>query len=100
MSDELKPILKSGKALKELIRFANRQAGRPEDYTGPGEWMTIESAPKDGTAILVCGGLMPEPFVAEWDDRQQYWKSTACIEQYYGSRDATHWMPLPDPPFE
>lgn len=62
------------------------------------DWQPIETSPRDGTSILICGGLMPDPFVAEWDDRQKYWKSASCIDQYYGSHDATHWMPLPDPP--
>jgi len=75
------------------------------------EWMPIESAPKDGTSVLVCWAG------ADWDNSM----AVAYYEEGYSSyvdsakgvnwRDGgdlgcggmigampTHWQPLPDPP--
>ena len=62
------------------------------------DWQPIETAPKDGTSILVCDKGHYYPFVAEWNEQEKYWRSTSCIDQYFGIADATHWMPLPEPP--
>ncbi len=58
-------------------------------------WKPIETAPKDGTSILVCCeiGFM---YVAHWNGK--LWLSDACADSYFGADDATHWMPLPAPP--
>ena len=63
-------------------------------------WQPIETAPRDGTEILVYTDR-PKFFIVipefEGDDPQQYtWKERA------GSYNicATHWMPLPSPPKE
>lgn len=67
------------------------------------QWRTIDSAPKDGTVILLYVGIFGHDYAsAFWND--DYWD--------IGSRDAadardkwnfefgspTHWMPLPEPP--
>jgi hypothetical protein len=53
-------------------------------------WQPIETAPRDGTVILVYApGLFQ---TAAWVDG--YW-TTAC-ENWLD--DVTHWMPLPEPP--
>lgn len=60
--------------------------------TRPDQWQPIETAPKDGTAIIVGGGT------AEWNPNQYGWFShqgQAIIEW-----EVTHWMPLPEPPKE
>jgi hypothetical protein len=63
-------------------------------------WQPIETAPKDGTAVLVYNPKIyrTSQFVARWDDHDQYWQSVACVDDYYGSSEVTHWMPLPAPP--
>ena len=64
------------------------------------EWRTIDSAPKDGSAILMFGRL-------RGNQRQKYvvgyWQDRSCGEWVsspgqYQARQITHWMPLPDPP--
>jgi len=70
------------------------------------EWQPIETAPKDGTCILVIndnkGGYYTEPFaigVAAYEGsyKTRAWYSQACCDgvSYF---TPTHWMPLPEAP--
>jgi hypothetical protein len=70
------------------------------------EWRPIETAPKDGTAILIWptkrefnqrnDNLIS--YVVRWNDREQGWIEAEGEE--YDSFSPTHWMPLPEPPTE
>lgn len=63
------------------------------------EWQPIETAPVDGSLILICGFGTKGYFVADakfdgewmmfdqWDDSY----SAPCLQ-------CSHWMPLPEPP--
>ena len=57
--------------------------------TAPSGWQPIETAPKDGTPILVFdeGAICIATFA---DD---YWWDNGAM-----TIPPTHWMPLPDPP--
>lgn len=66
------------------------------------KWQPIETAPKDGTLILIYekGGRIQ---VAKWllDGPGYCW----CVQltqvlsgDTYPTTDVTHWMPLPEPP--
>ena len=65
-------------------------------------WQPIESAPKDGTVIIVSGGI------AYWRERLNHWEGpsgwytlTGC--EYPGKPiqwNVTHWQPLPEPPHD
>ena len=65
------------------------------------KWQPIETAPKDGTEILILcrEGNM---FVARWSYSgcYEYWVSNACADDCYGADDCdvSHWMKLPEPP--
>lgn len=65
---------------------------------GHGQWMPIESAPKDGTRILAYekrldGDHQYSPYdVVFWDETD--WYAPCHIYTTY----PTHWMPLPEPP--
>ena len=87
--------------------------------SGGMEWKPIESAPRDGTHILLFGGV-PDHESDEYDTMRKvwweglerpvsgYWKEWLGIEGwrycsydsgYYGVYlNPTHWMPLPAPP--
>lgn len=61
------------------------------------EWQPIETAPRDGTWLLLWCDW---PFVGKWADKGKRasgnWTEDAdSINPIYG---ATHWQPLPDPP--
>jgi hypothetical protein len=69
------------------------------------QWQPIESAPKDGSAVLLCDFSegtyrtteYPSVVVGWWDDGE--WRDMGdigCCGQY--NYDPTHWMPLPEPP--
>lgn len=66
------------------------------------EWQPIETAPKDGTSILVCVTYnLPEGGweTVQWVD----WVREPYIFPIYRDRidipcPPTHWQPLPEPP--
>lgn len=72
------------------------------------EWQPIDSAPKDGTRILVFEGagspVCGKVYVGFWYEGDEQaslpysdkcWSDTA--DPSY-ERSPTHWMPLPEPP--
>ena len=69
------------------------------------EWQPIETAPKDGTEIMLWRGDWPCPIFAYWDDLTDpdrgFW--SAC-ESILGDamdgmvEDPSHWMSFPTPP--
>jgi hypothetical protein len=81
-------------------------------------WQPIETAPRDGTIILLAGGTWgdedleeaPRVMAARWYEHQR-WRSdpvwgcwnVCCAEggcSIFPYSDPTHWMPLPEPPHE
>ena len=61
-------------------------------------WQPIETAPKDGTAILVSEGRFTH--CVEWNDEYEWW---AVDDNKLGpfrlrGTAPTHWQPLPPPP--
>jgi hypothetical protein len=68
-------------------------------------WRPIETAPKDGTAVLL-GGCSPGPAIrigwwgnGRYLSRTRGWERDWTTGADYGFAP-THWMPLPDPPAE
>lgn len=61
-------------------------------------WRPIESAPKDGTYILICW-VSCRPEVGRWAEHEgrEGWicDSDECVPA--NQHDCTHWMPLPLP---
>jgi hypothetical protein len=61
------------------------------------EWQPIETAPKDGTELLLYGPFVPTGGtymdIGRWTDYADgFWDWSADDSQ------PTHWMPLPSPP--
>lgn len=72
-------------------------------------WRPIESAPKDGTRILVWRRDAGEPFVAYYgtasryvydDDEEERWWSESGEDLSAAELLPTRWQPLPAPPVE
>ena len=65
------------------------------------KWQPIETAPKDGTIILVAiehsnGPLLHD--IVWWNDYRDYWESAGYDWKYDEVEHIFHWMPLPPPP--
>lgn len=60
------------------------------------EWMPVETAPKDGTRILLYReGWAENVAVCWWSNSQDEWEVAAGLCPFY---DATHWIKLPTDP--
>jgi hypothetical protein len=69
------------------------------------EWRDIETAPTDGTWVLVWGpsqrwsSVMMAWFALNHRSGKAYWKDSTEWDDYELVDDQpTHWMPLPEPP--
>lgn len=68
------------------------------------QWQPIETAPKDGTRILVwLGAPWSNAQAVRWFESWQNWQTEDFPDEYdeycgIGSELPTHWMPLPHPP--
>lgn len=62
------------------------------------EWMPIETAPKDGTPILVWNGDYLS--MSFWNKTYKQWPDLTDQGSEENAFDdaPTHWMPLPEPP--
>ena len=78
------------------------EAGKNE--AGDAQWKKIETAPKD-REILACDITTGWVIAAKWSEydacgntsKEGFWMSNACADGCT-EIDATHWMPLPEPP--
>lgn len=61
-------------------------------------WQPIETAPKDGSVVLVYDADLAKLYrvqTAFWNDHLSNWQ--VCDDDS-DDVDPTHWMPLPKPP--
>jgi hypothetical protein len=79
-----------------------------------GEWLPIDTAPKDGTKVLVsnnhrwfgiCSFEMPQAYAdyprwCIWMFGYGGWRLKLNDEAWVETADPTHWMPRPFPPSE
>ena len=84
---------------RQHTRIAELEAQLEATHPSPpegmvGEWRPIETAPKDGSEVLVNAtgiGLV----VVYWSDDESQWGTGLG---YLNGEAPTHWMPLPLPP--
>lgn len=64
-------------------------------------WQHMETAPKDGTYILVCrnNGCAWE-YVAVWYFRLDKTYPWISADNAYPEGRLDYWMPIPEPPYE
>lgn len=70
----------------------------PESSESASAWQPIETAPRNGTKILLwCAGNPSGewPFMATWDPYHGFWVIHVDGQSLH---EPTHWTPLPDPP--
>ena len=103
--DVLSASVVSGKGLRNIPLYTTPPQRKP--LTG---WQPIETAPRDGTEILMTngvdvssgqwfsayGGTCDQTGTPNGDDRDAEWMDWSGGMQ----PDPTHWMPLPPPPIE
>jgi hypothetical protein len=89
----------------DMVAYADKELAELRTRT---TWRPIETAPKDGTQILVFGDN--EISVAEWRTEQYVvgkskYKTWVIPHTYQDEQGGeytcdipTHWMPLPEPP--
>jgi Protein of unknown function (DUF551) len=74
----------------------------------PGAWHPIETAPKDGTAVILCGRYN-DVSIAAWhgngwwieaDGRRAVESQSDFGTEHLTFDLPTHWMPVPTPPAE
>jgi len=91
-SEVAAPLLERIADLERELEAVRKDAG----------WRDIETAPKDGTAILLAYKLWPQfpsgPYgeVAQWDDFYCGW--AGALPETQSDAAFSHWMPLPPPP--
>lgn len=69
------------------------------------DWQPIETAPKDGTRVLLIGHRGAEADIGNWSMHGRYDRSTKRYGICWGCAgiayvNPTHWMPLPPPPVQ
>ena len=81
--------------LKEKCTPLYAHQSPPEGMTG---WQPIETAPRDGQAILVTDGM--DCYCVEWDEEFDWWTVDDNKLGPFRLRGSapTHWMPLPPAP--
>jgi hypothetical protein len=82
--------------LPELIALISRMPVLPQT-----SWQPIETAPKDGTLVLICGFGSEGYFVADakWDGEWLLFHPDND-DHTEPSYNVSYWMPLPAPPSE
>lgn len=77
-------------------------------------WQPIETAPRDGSNVIVWDNESRLPAVASWHwfgdmelmqgcweaDKAIYYADYSKVYDNLDTRHVTHWMPLPEPPEE
>jgi thioesterase domain-containing protein len=62
-------------------------------------WQPIETAPKDGTVVLLHVTCLSQPFtVTALYKRDDYWEGWVSSYEHEDVADPSHWQPLPAPP--
>ena len=94
--DEEKPFHKPECLCDDCLAW-RRANGKKVPGDG-GHWRPIETAPKDGTELLLFARYYG-PFLGRWFEDNRgggaYWAVGCCM-----AARPSHWMPLPLPPEE
>jgi hypothetical protein len=75
----------------DLQTNGERHCADPQE--GRSGWRPIDSAPRDGTRVMMWGAGWDAPQTHTWWN-----EANAEIELRHWHDPPTHWMPLPPPP--
>lgn len=75
---------------EKMIYELDRRIPVPNDPKKLDGWQPIETAPRDGSLVLVAFDRYPD--FARWNKRTDHW------ETMVRNITPTHWMPLPEVP--
>lgn len=85
----------------DIVKILNPEDA--PDFRENNGWLPIETAPKDGTKIILFGtSRSPIGVSPQWKTENLVGEGcfTAGIWQFKGIGEPTHWQPLPKPPEE
>lgn len=69
-----------------------------QNWPAEREWQPMETAPRDGTAILVILPQTDIPKAARWDYKQLRWIHTWDLTPFHNRNEPIYWMPIADLP--
>lgn len=91
--------------MSEMTRPGSQQRNERIEWESSGEWHPIETAPKDGTSVLLIHRDSPQiPWAAQW---RPYWPRGPEAGYWYSVFDCgpvtsvpdqwpTHWAKIPE----
>lgn len=98
---ELNPGVAESRAVIDTAQYAFAAGRKAQRESSAPNWQPIETAPKDGTAVLATSAHMTGPngepvaWAAAFDQERNRLVATWDCEPL---NDATHWQPLPASP--
>lgn len=99
-ADVMREYAEHDRAIDALIAAVREQAY--DNLRGATAWQQIETAPKDGTTVVVYDPTLnfDRVTMAAWD-RDEATEGGQCWREdshNFDRLNPTHWMPLPSPP--
>ena len=85
---------RAGEPLGKCMREAAARIAELEAEVARFRWQPIETAPKDGTELLLLDKA-DQPWIGFWNRRTSMWDDGDFRDNLKG---LTNWMPLPEPP--
>ena len=83
----------------ELLEICGADVEGAERFVREPQWQPIETAPKDGTYLLIGSKSFVSCGLWESSDSGGWWRDAVESAPYQISEvKPTHWMPLPDAP--
>ena len=98
MEPKYKLVMPDGDERAVRVHWCERKGDTIEmciavDHDATPEWLPMETAPKDGTMILLAGEF---DHPGDWRIKMGYWAAYENVWRLFGgSWQPTRWMPLP-----
>ena len=98
LQDEIENLIPEGQTSIDMIAESITEHLHDSGYLDTPQWQPIETAPRDGTPLLICCIK-----ASKYTNVKSGFMAVNRWEKFWGSFNpkyfpATHWMPLPKPP--